>query len=706
MSTPDSSPSPALGREDFAAEVLELDEVLEMYAREAASSLGRRMLRNLAPRSEADAREALGRVREALALAEFNLEPPMAGLTDLVPAFDLGLRGFDEKTLARLRDLIEARGRIESWLGERSGPGAQNPIELPLWLDLLEKTPTLTSLHLRLDEALDDRGLLRSDASPLLARLRREGASQEKLISARLREVMGRTNVRAVLSDSSVHRRGGRSVLAVRARSSGRVRGILHDRSASGESAFIEPREIIEAGNRLAEVRGDARREVERILLELAQGVLDHKPAIARLSRGLGELELAVIGARFARRHDAHVPLLPGDPAASSALSLRNARHPLLIEQVARGEIDEVQGIDIRLGADFDMLIITGPNTGGKTLALKTAGLLALLTRLGLPLTAEEGSTVPLYNRVLADIGDEQEIRQNLSTFASHLARIGRALALADEHSLVLLDELGGGTDPEEGAALGTAVLENLLSRRTPTLCSTHIGRLKEFAYRHGRAENACTEFDLETLAPRYRIQLGTPGESNALVIARRLNLPEDVLQRAEALTIRKDGELDELFRDVREARVEAERVRKSAEQQHDEVREQARALKDEKEKVERRNEQLESEAQKGLEERVREALRGVQRARTLLPQLGRDQEKAMGEVLDTLKADLSGASLTQRRMEFIDSLRKGSLVYLPRYRKRVQVHKINRERGLVVCKMGGMQVEVPFDEVTPYEAL
>jgi len=699
--------SPDLRRGDFAAEVLELEGVLALYAREAASSLGRRMLRDLQPRSEPSARRALGRVQEALFLADAHLEPPMAGFTDLSPAFEQGLRGFDEETLARLRNLIEARARVDSWLAERRDKSTgKHPHELPLWLELLEEIPSLFSLHKRLDEALDDRGQLRSDASPLLGRLRREATQHEKLISKRLREVMGRSSVRAVLSDTSVHRRGGRPVLAVRARSSGRVRGILHDRSASGESVFIEPNEIIEAGNHLAEVRADARREVERILLELAQIVLDQAPAIEALSQGLGEMELAVIGARFASRHGAKVPLLPGDPAASPGLSLRQARHPLLIEQQALGEIEEVQAIDLRLGADFDMLIVTGPNTGGKTLALKTAGLFALLTRLGLPVTAAEGSTVPLYDRVLADIGDEQEIRQNLSTFASHLARIDHALEQADEHSLVLLDELGGGTDPEEGAALGIAVLEELLARRCPTLCSTHIGRLKEFAYRHGRAENACTEFDLETLAPRYRVHLGTPGESCALVIAQRLNLPEDVLRRAESLIRRTDGDLDELFREVRESRVEAERVRKSAEEQHDQVRDQVQALREEREKMERRGEQLESEAQKGLEERVRDALRGVQRARTLLPQLGREQADAMGKVLDALAADLSGASLTQRRVAFIDSLRKGSLVYLPRYRKRVQVHKLEHERQVVVCKMGGMKIEVPFDEVTPYEAL
>lgn len=355
---PDSEP--AFRREDFAAEVLELDAVLALYAREAVSSLGRRMLQDLQPRSSESARDALGRIQEAVLLARSNLEPPMAGFADMSPAFEKGQRGFDEKTLAQLRNLIEARGRLESWLEERGGAESG----LPLLQELIANTPGLPSLLAHLHRIIDDRGHLRSDASSLLAKLRKEGARQEKLIQQRLREVMGRTAVRAVLSDNSVHRRGGRPVLAVRAKSAGRVRGILHDRSSSGESVFIEPREVIEAGNHLAEVRVDARREEERILLEVAQVVFDQRVRIAALSQGLGELELAVIGARFAARYDAHVPLLPGDPRASTGLSLRQARHPLLIEQQARGDLTEVVGIDLRLGVDFTMLIITGPKIG------------------------------------------------------------------------------------------------------------------------------------------------------------------------------------------------------------------------------------------------------------------------------------------------------------------------------------------------------
>ena len=686
-------------REAFAAGVLQLEAVLELFAQEAASSLGRRALRELQPRSHDAAREALQRVRATHSLLQRGAEPPLAGLTDLEPAFARGLRGFDEEQLAGLRALIEARGRILAW-------GAEHGEEAAILLAVLERAPDLTELHARLEGALDGRGRLRVDASALHERLSREVQEQSSRIERHLKDILARADVRAVLSDSSVHRRQGRPVLAVKARLSGRVRGLVHDRSGSGESVFIEPSEVVQPGNRLAELRSDLRREAERILLELARRVLDQRAEIEAFSAVLAEVELGLIGARYMLRCGAVVPLQPGDEGASTGLSLRSARHPLLMHQVVLGQLDQVVPIDLRVGDDFDLLLITGPNTGGKTVAMKTAGLFALLARLGLPVPAAEGTTIPLYDRILADIGDEQEIRQNLSTFASHLVRIEAALLAADPASLVLLDELGGGTDPEEGAALGLAVLETLLERGAHTLVSTHIGRLKEFAWRRPRAENACTAFDLESLAPLYQVHLGTPGESGALVIARRLGLDEAVVQRAQHLLQRKGQDLDDLFADVRTARMEAERVRKRTESERDRAREEADRLAGERERLERRSEQVEAEAQKGLEERVRDAARGLERARALLPQLGQDARRAMEEVLDRLQADLSGASLTDRRRSFLASLGKGSLVYLPRYRKRVLVHKLDREREEVVCKMGSMKVRVAFDEVTPYESL
>ena len=689
----------AAAREEFAGEVLEIGAVHTALERYASSSLGVRALRERVPLSRTEARAALARVREMQELERMGEALSLAGVTDPLPPATARTRRFDEERLAALRSFLEASMRIAEWLAEREE-------DLPALAAAGRGIGDSRDLVARIDRVLDPRGRVRSDASEALARLNARLRELGDEIEERLRRILARGDVRSVLSDGAVHRRGGRAVLAIRARSAGHVRGIIHDRSSSGESVFVEPAEIIELGNRLAETQVDAARELERVLLELSAAVRAEEHRIRAAAQAVAEIELATIASRYAADVGARVALEPGDPTAAPGLLLRGARHPLLIEQVREGHLDAVVPIDLRLGGDFSLLIVTGPNTGGKTVALKTAGLCALLTRMGLPVPAEEGTTVPLYSRICADIGDEQEIRQNLSTFASHLVRIRAALERADEESLVLLDELGGGTDPEEGAALGEAVLEDLLRRRVPTLCSTHMGKLKEFAFRRSGVENACTEFDVETLAPTYRLTIGTPGESGALVIARRMGLPKRVTDRATARLERSADEVTEVIEDLRRARLEAERLRSDAEERVARAAQGARELESERDAIERRSRQLEAEAQKGIEERVREALRGVERARALLSQVPKGAAGPLQEVLDRLEADLTGATLSENRQSFLDSLSKGSLVFLPRYRQRMIVQRIDRAKREVTCRLGSMRVRVSFEEITPYEAL
>ncbi|MEO1697747.1 MAG: hypothetical protein AAFU73_10655 [Planctomycetota bacterium] len=691
------TPEVTRARERFAADVLQFDLVLGRIAGFASSSLGRRRVLGLAPRGDDEARAALARTGELAWLLARGEEPGLAGVTDALPPGPV--ERLDEARIAAIRDLVSAGRRLAAWgrgLGE----------VCPQTAALLAAVPDASALEERIDAILDERGRVRDDASPRLAGLRSAVSELSARIQSRLRDVMARGDVRACLSDGSVHRRSGRPVLAVKAKQSGRVKGITHDRSSSGESVFIEPSAVVELGNRLAEAEAGARREIDRVLVELSRAVLDQRALVEGVALRVGELEVALSAAKWARAVGARAALLPGDEGASEGLLLRGARHPLLIAQVEDGELDAVTPIDLRLGVDFDMLLITGPNTGGKTLALKTAGLFALMTRAGLPVPCDDGTTVPLFDRVCADIGDEQEIRQNLSTFASHLVRVSAALEDATPRSLVLLDELGGGTDPDEGGALGTAVLEELLARRVPTLVSTHIGKLKEFAYRHARAENACAEFDHESLAPRYTLMLGTPGESCALVIAQRVGLEQRVCDVAAERLERRGGELEALMGDVRSARMAAEATRQEAEAGLAEARGRLERAKKREVELEARAEQLEKEAQKGIEERVRDAMRSLERARRVLEQVPAEARREAGEILDRMEAELTGASLSERREEFLSGLGKGSLVYLPRYRQRVIVHKLDREKRELTAKMGSMKVKVSFDEVTPYEAL
>ena len=576
----------------FAERVLEIDQVLVLVAEHAVSSLGRREVMALGPRGDDDARAALVRCEEMGGRLVAEDAPPMAGVTDPLPE-ELDGR-LSEDRIAALRDFLEANLRLKKWARDRADL-------VPTLSALMSASPDTSALVERIDRIVDGRGRVRVEASGRLTNLRDAMSAASARIESALRGVMARGEVRASLSDGGVHRRAGRPVLAVKAKMSGRVKGLVHDRSQTGESVFIEPQEVVELGNRLAEARADERREVERILVELSRDLLAGRDVIDGAAQRVGQLEVALASAAWAASVGARPALIPGEEGASDGLLLRGARHPLLIAQVQRGALEEVVPIDLRLGVDFDMLLITGPNTGGKTLALKTAGLFALMSRAGLPVPAEDGTTIPLYDGIAADIGDEQEIRQNLSTFASHLVRVSDALERATPETLVLLDELGGGTDPDEGGALGTAVLERLLTARVPTLVSTHIGKLKEFAYRHVRAENACAEFDHETLAPRYRLMLGTPGESCALVIARRVGLSESVVEVARQRLERREGELEALMSDVRSARMAAEETRLGAEAELARARERSRVVDEREAVLERRIDQLEREAQKGV---------------------------------------------------------------------------------------------------------
>lgn len=691
--------------ESCAARALEFAAVRALFERFASTSLGLRALRERAPFPDREARAALARVREMIGCARTGDLPNLAGVSDplaaLAHARSAGRALEDDKLLA-LRDFFLAVARIGEWL-------AAHESEIPACAELARDLPDLRDLLGQIESVIDDRGRVRDHASPLLVRLRKESGEVAQAIDRALRALLARPEIKAVLSDHSTHRRLGRPVLAVRAKSAGRVPGIVHDRSQSGESVFVEPREVVLLGNRQAECAADERREVERILLELTRVLLAGQTDIARAAERVGELEVAAIAARYSTEGGvarARVPAVSGDPGATIGLLLRGARHPLLIEEERLGRIANVVPIDLRLGGDFDLLILTGPNTGGKTLALKTAGICGLLVRCGLPIPCEEGSSVPFYDGIVADIGDEQEIRQSLSTFSSHMVRIKAGLERATANTLVLLDELGGGTDPDEGAALSEAILEQLLARASPTMVSTHIGKLKEFAFRHARAENACVEFDVKTLEPLYRILVGTPGESGALVIARRLGLPAKLIDRAQERLVKRDAEVARLMADVRHARTQAEQVRTQAETRLADASRTTRELEEERQVLSRRGEMLEAEAQRGIEQRVREARRWVERGKTLLAQLPPGGRKALEEVLDALERELSGTALSDRRQAFLDGLKKGSFVYLPRYRQRLVVHKVDHENRQVTVQLGKMRLKVSIDEVTEYESL
>ncbi len=687
--------------EGFAADRLDWGLVRELFESQASSSLGRRALRELEPREDADAIAALARVAELMALE--GASPPLADLTDPLPMLHGAVaerRALSSDDLTGLLDFLRAITRIAGWLDERRASCPQNAA-------LMGGLPDLSILRNLLENGLDGRGNVRDEASGKLSKLRGSVRRLTQEVERKAKGIANRPEYKGAFADGQmgrVHLRDGRPVLAVKAKGAGRVRGLVHDRSSSGETLFVEPSELIEAGNELAGAKADESREVNRLLVEWTRAALDRLPGIEGAADRLADFELAVIGERFAAVHGgrpAELPEIPDD----GAMVLREARHPLLSEQARSGVLERCIPIDLRLGDPFDILVITGPNTGGKTLALKTAGLFALLTRLGLPITAARGSVVPLYRGIVADIGDEQEVQQSLSTFSSHLKRIADGLPQASPRTLFLLDELGGGTDPADGAALGAALLEWLRVRRVPTLASTHIGRLKEYAYRHARVENANVEFDLETLRPLYTLIVGAPGESRALAIAARLGFDPAILQAAAERVERPTGDSQKLMDDMRDARLEAERSRSAADDRLDEVEQLKAQLEETSRMLADREKMLVDEAQLELDKRLARVRQLLERGAKLSAQLAGEHRRSMEGLFGELAESVGAASLTDARASFLGALKKGDFVWVPRFKKRCPVLRLDRDRGKLRVRLGNQELELAFDDVSALES-
>jgi DNA mismatch repair protein MutS2 len=403
-------------------------------------------------------------------------------------------------------------------------------------------------------------GEVRDDASPALARIRRDLRAAHDRLLDRLQRIISSPETAPFLQEPIITMREGRYVIPLKADFKGRIRGIVHDRSASGATLFIEPLSVVELGNTWRELQAAEEQEIRRILADLSARVAARGAEIEETVDALAELDLAFAKARYADALDAAEPTMTdGKPDRDGArLRLLRARHPLL-------DPATVVPIDVILDGGTHVLVITGPNTGGKTVTLKTVGLLALMAQSGLHIPADENSSLPVFAAVYADIGDEQSIEQSLSTFSAHLTNILSFIHRADEHSLVLLDELGAGTDPAEGSALARALLETFRQRGAVTLVATHYPELKAYAQLTPGVCNACVEFDPETLRPTYHLTIGIPGRSNALAIARRLGLDEEIVRRAEALLSPQERQTEHLLADLHRLRLEAARARDEA---------------------------------------------------------------------------------------------------------------------------------------------
>ncbi|MBI4637759.1 MAG: endonuclease MutS2 [Candidatus Rokubacteria bacterium] len=534
---------------------VEWDAVRALLAREARTDYGRERALRADPLSDVAAvQSAIDLTREARQALAGGGAPPIDTVPDVRSALARAraegsvLEGAE---LAFLIPLLDAGPRLTTW-GHTVRPVA------PALGTITDSLPHLPDLREALGRSLDDDGAVTDAASPHLGRLRREIRERRRRLVGDLERMLDSRDAEKILADRFVTVRHGRYVLPVRAEARARVPGIVHDRSQSGQTLFIEPTRVVEANNDLVDLLRQEEQETARVLAELTRAVRERADDLEALCDRIGALDWIFARARIAERMNATAPLVD----EGQTVSLRNARHPLLLAQQWEDPTRPVVPVDLELGPERPLLVITGPNAGGKTIALKTLALLALMAQVGCHVPADEGSRLPVFDAVWAIIGDEQSVAQNLSTFSAFVTQVRQILAHADPHALVLLDELGAGTDPDEGAALAQAILEALDARGALVIATTHLEPLKAFASTYPHARNASVEFDTASLAPTFRLSYDRPGQSLALAIAARLGLAPDLIARAHTHRSEHAARLaDLLARLDAHARSEAERV-------------------------------------------------------------------------------------------------------------------------------------------------
>jgi DNA mismatch repair protein MutS2 len=556
-------------------DLLEFHKIRELISSYAACSLGKELALSAEASTHLEAiRAEQNLVSEMVEVLGQGQSPPFAGLADVRMLARRAAIGamLTAEQLLEVAATLTCTGhmyRFRMRLGERFAGliGLLSPVED---LGLVAKT---------ISGSIDSRGHVLDMASPELAQVRQKIADIDERVQNRIKHLLRDPELRKALRYPNATVSGDRYVLPVAINFRHKVHGVVHRTSSTGETIFVEPAEVAGLSAERVVLKSEEEREVRKILRKLSAEV-------GRISRPLGfaiealaRLDFVTAKAKYSRDYGMSAP----DMNAEGKLWLRQARHPILEQlfrnpkeatggsETPRGDgtrsvpaTKEVVPIDVRLGNPFNLLIITGPNTGGKTVTLKTTGLLCLMAQAGMHIPAGQGSLVPVFHHVLADIGDEQSLEQSLSTFSSHISRIASILKTADERTLVLLDELGAGTDPTEGAALGRAILDELDGLRCRAMVTTHLGDLKTYAFHNERAENAAVEFDVETLQPTYRLHIGQFGMSNALKIARRLELPRDLLRRAHHYLRKRQRRAPDLIQ-LQKKREEAENAREEA---------------------------------------------------------------------------------------------------------------------------------------------
>ncbi len=682
---------------DKSIRTLELPRVLQMLADQAVSAEAK--TRALAVRPETEPEEVLRLLDQtdaARTMIGLRGSPSFSGVKPVAQALDRADRGggLNTRELLTIADLLTAARRAKEYF---NADAAEKTAIDHLFLSLHGNR----YLEEKIKRCIVDEDTIADAASTELADIRRHMRAAQAKSRQILQRIISSPSYSKVLQEAIITQRDGRFVVPVKAEHKGDLPGLVHDISSTGATLFVEPMGVVQANNEYIELEAKEQKEIERILAELSAEAAAHREDIQWDYDALVHLDLIFARGQLSYKMDAVRPEVRRD----GAIRLRKARHPLLDAKTA-------VPIDIELGDAFDTLVITGPNTGGKTVSLKTLGLLTLMAQCGLHIPAGDRSAVSVYRRVLADIGDEQSIEQNLSTFSAHMVNIVAILKEVDRQSLVLFDELGAGTDPVEGAALAIAVIQHVRAAGARVAATTHYAELKTFAMTTAGVENASCEFDVETLSPTYRLLIGIPGKSNAFAISRRLGLPEAVIEAAQVQMSGESVRFEDVLTQLEAKRQALEKREQEADRLYRQREEDARKAREFREQMERAKENARSRGEAEAKRIVRDARSAADQVFAQLDQMRKEQAKAeraanTNEARAQLRRQLNEAeeAVTKHdaRQEPIPKpsrpIRVGDLVEIPGVRTPAEVVSVGKD-GTLQLKSGILKMKAKSNEV------
>ena len=682
---------------DKSIRTLELPRVLQLLSDQAVSGEAKEKALHIRPEMETEeVLRLLDQTDAARAMIGLHGAPSFSGVKPVGEALDRADRGgsLNTKELLTIADLLTAARRAKEYFNA----------------DAMEKTAIdhlFLSLHgnrfleEKIKRCIPDEDTIADAASTELADIRRHMRAAQAKSRQILQKIISSPTYGKILQETIITQRDGRFVVPVKAEHKGDLPGLVHDISSSGATLFVEPMGVVQANNELIELEAKEQKEIERILAELSAEAAAHREDIQWDYDALVHLDLIFARGQLSYKMDGIRPEVRRD----GAIHLRKARHPLLDPKKA-------VPIDIELGDTFDTLVITGPNTGGKTVSLKTLGLLTLMTQCGLHIPVGDRSAVSVYERVLADIGDEQSIEQNLSTFSAHMTNIVSILKEADRHSLILFDELGAGTDPVEGAALAIAVIQHVRRMGARVAATTHYAELKTFAMTTAGVENASCEFNVETLSPTYRLLIGIPGKSNAFAISKRLGLPDEVIEAAKVQMSGESVRFEDVLTQLEAKRQALEKREQEANRLYHQREEDARKAREFREQMERAKENARSRGEAEAKRILRDARSAADEVFAELAEMRKQQAKAER----TLNANEARAELRRKLNEAEDAvskrdqrqepipkpsrpIREGDLVEIPGVRTPAEVVSVGKD-GTLQLKSGVLKMKAKADEV------